>query len=331
MSHRVSVVGAGSWGTTVAALTAERHETRLWARRADVAGEITQRHTNAGYLGQHVLPEGLEASDDLAAVVTGAHVVAMAVPSSGFREVARRVALVIEPGVPVVSLSKGLERATLRRMSEVAKECFPDHPVAVLSGPNLAREILAGQPAASVVACDDLAVARTLVEIFGRPTFRLYTNPDVVGCEIAGVVKNVIAIGAGIAQGFGFGDNAKATVITRGLAEMTRLGVALGARAETFAGLAGLGDLVATCASMQSRNTQVGVRLGKGEHISDIESSMNMVAEGVHSSSLVVALARQHGVEMPIAERVAAVCDGSASAMDALLELMRRSSKGEFE
>ena len=331
MSHRVSVVGAGSWGTTVAALAAERHTTRLWARRADVAEEITQRHTNAGYLGQHVLPERLEASNDLAEVVSDAQVVAMAVPASGFREVARQVALSIQPGVPVVSLAKGLERATLRRMSEVATECFPGHPVAVLSGPNLAREILAGQPAASVVACDDLAVARTLVEIFGRPTFRLYTNPDVVGCEIAGVVKNVIAIGAGIAQGFGFGDNAKATVITRGLAEMTRLGVMLGARAETFAGLAGLGDLVATCASMQSRNTQVGVRLGKGEHIGEIKSSMNMVAEGVHSSSLVVALARQHGVEMPIAERVAAVCDGTATAIDSLRALMSRSAKGEFE
>lgn len=331
MSHRVSVVGAGSWGTTVAALVAERHPTRLWARRADVAEEITRRHTNVGYLGQHVLPEALEASNDLAEVVSGAQVVAMAVPASGFRDVARQVALSIAPGVPVVSLAKGLERATMRRMSEVAAECFPGHPVAVLSGPNLAREILAGQPAASVVACDDLAVARSLVDTFGRPTFRLYTNPDVVGCEIAGVVKNVIAIGAGIAQGFGFGDNAKATVITRGLAEMTRLGIALGARAETFAGLAGLGDLVATCASMQSRNTQVGVRLGKGEHIGDIESSMNMVAEGVHSSSLVVALARRHGVEMPIVERVAAVCEGTATAMDSLRELMSRSAKGEFE
>jgi len=216
-------------------------------------------------------------------------------------------------------------------MSEVAQECFPGHPVAVLSGPNLAREILAGQPAASVVACDDADIARLLVEVFAQPTFRLYMNPDVIGCEIAGVVKNVIAIGVGIARGFGFGDNAKATLITRGLAEMTRLGVTLGARAETFAGLAGLGDLVATCASMQSRNTQVGIRLGKGERITDIEASMNMVAEGVHSSSHVVALARQQGVEMPIAERVAAVCDGTATAMDSLLELMSRSIKGEFE
>jgi glycerol-3-phosphate dehydrogenase (NAD(P)+) len=331
MSHRVCVVGAGSWGTTVAALAAANGDACLWARRAEVAEEIASRGTNAAYLGDHVLPENLSATGDLSEAVVGADVVAMAVPAGGFRDVARHVAAFVGAGVPIVSLAKGLERATLQRMSEVAGECFPGHPVAVLSGPNLAREIVVGQPAASVVACGDPGVARALVDVFARPTFRLYTNPDVVGCEIAGVVKNVIAIGAGIAQGFGFGDNAKATLITRGLAEMTRLGTALGARAETFAGLAGLGDLVATCASMQSRNTQVGVRLGRGESIADIQASMNMVAEGVHSSAHVVALARRHGVEMPIAERVAAVCDGTATAMDSLLALMSRSAKGEFE
>ena len=331
MGHRVCVVGAGSWGTTVAALAASNGEALLWARRGEVAEEISTRRTNSAYVGDLPLPDNLRATSDLAEAVVGAEVVAMAVPAGGFREVARQVASFVGAGVPIVSLAKGLERATLQRMSQVTSECFPGHPVAVLSGPNLAREILGGQPAASVVACTDSDVARALVAVFGRPTFRLYTNPDVVGCEIAGVVKNVIAIGAGIAQGFGFGDNAKATLITRGLAEMTRLGVALGARAETFAGLAGLGDLVATCASMQSRNTQVGVRLGRGETIADIEASMNMVAEGVHSSAHVVALARRHGVEMPIAERVAAVCDGTATAMDSLLELMSRSAKGEFE
>lgn len=331
MGHRVCVVGAGSWGTTVAALAAANGEARLWARRAEVADEIASRHTNSAYLGDLPLPDDLQATSELSDAVVGAGVVAMAVPAGGFREVARQVAPFVDAGVPIVSLAKGLERATLQRMSEVAIECFPDHPVAVLSGPNLAREILAGQPAASVVACSDSGVARALVEVFARPTFRLYTNPDIVGCEIAGVVKNVIAIGAGIAQGFGFGDNAKATLITRGLAEMSRLGIVLGARAETFAGLAGLGDLVATCASMQSRNTQVGIRLGRGETIADIEASMNMVAEGVHSSAHVVALARRHGVEMPIAERVAAVCDGTTTAMESLLELMSRSAKGEFE
>ena len=325
------MVGAGSWGTTVASLVAHNAETTLWARRDDLADEINSRHTNSAYLPSATLPDTLRASSDLDALIAAADVVAMAVPSQGFRDVAARVANSIGATTPVVSLSKGLERSTLMRMSQVLEESMPGRPVAVLSGPNLAREILAGQPAASVIACADDAVATTLQQLFSRPTFRLYTNPVVVGCEIGGVVKNVIAIASGIAQGFGFGDNTKATLVTRGLAEMTRLGVAMGANPLTFAGLAGMGDIMATCASMQSRNTQVGVRLGKGESIADIVASMNMVAEGVKSSAVVVDLARKLGVEMPIAEQVARVCDGTQSAADALRALMSRSSRSEFD
>ncbi len=325
------MVGAGSWGTTVASLVAHNAETTLWARREDLVDEINSRHTNSAYLPSATLPDTLRASSDLDALIAAADVVAMAVPSQGFRDVATRVANSISATTPVVSLSKGLERSTLMRMSQVLEESMPGRPVAVLSGPNLAREILAGQPAASVIACADDAVATTLQQLFSRPTFRLYTNPDVVGCEIGGVVKNVIAIASGIAQGFGFGDNTKATLVTRGLAEMTRLGVAMGANPLTFAGLAGMGDIMATCASMQSRNTQVGVRLGKGESIADIVASMNMVAEGVKSSAVVVDLARKLGVEMPIAEQVARVCDGTQSAADALRALMSRSSRSEFD
>ncbi|MEY2775600.1 MAG: NAD(P)H-dependent glycerol-3-phosphate dehydrogenase [Actinomycetota bacterium] len=325
------MVGAGSWGTTVASLVAHNAETTLWARREDLVDEINSRHTNSAYLPSATLPDTLRASSDLDALIAAADVVAMAVPSQGFRDVATRVANSISATTPVVSLSKGLERSTLMRMSQVLEESMPGRPVAVLSGPNLAREILAGQPAASVIACADDAVATTLQRLFSRPTFRLYTNPDVVGCEIGGVVKNVIAIASGIAQGFGFGDNTKATLVTRGLAEMTRLGVAMGANPLTFAGLAGMGDIMATCASMQSRNTQVGVRLGKGESIADIVASMNMVAEGVKSSAVVVDLARKLGVEMPIAEQVARVCDGTQSAADALRALMSRSSRSEFD
>jgi len=325
------VVGAGSWGMTVASLVAHNAETTLWARRDDLVDEINSRHTNSAYLPSATLPDTLRASSDLDALIAAADVVAMAVPSQGFRDVAARVANSIGATTPVVSLSKGLERSTLMRMSQVLEESMPGRPVAVLSGPNLAREILAGQPAASVIACADDAVATTLQQLFSRPTFRLYTNPEVVGCEIGGVVKNVIAIASGIAQGFGFGDNTKATLVTRGLAEMTRLGVAMGANPLTFAGLAGMGDIMATCASMQSRNTQVGVRLGKGESIADIVASMNMVAEGVKSSAVVVDLARKLGVEMPIAEQVARVCDGTQSAADALRALMSRSSRSEFD
>jgi glycerol-3-phosphate dehydrogenase (NAD(P)+) len=182
-----------------------------------------------------------------------------------------------------------------------------------------------------VIACTDESVARELLEFFSRPTFRLYTNPDVIGCEIGGVVKNVVAIASGISQGFGFGENSKATLVTRGLAEMSRLGVALGAQSATFSGLAGMGDVMATCASMHSRNTQVGVRLGKGEKINDIVASMNMVAEGVKSSASVIELAHRHAIEMPICEQVAAVCAGKVSAADALRALMSRQSKSEFD
>lgn len=325
------VVGAGSWGTTVAALIAQNTTTTLWARREALAVEINQRHTNTAYLGEHLLPSSLVASHDLSALVGEADVVAMAVPSQGFRAVADELCKVVRAGVPIISLSKGLETITLLRMTQVLAEVLPMNPVAALSGPNLAREILEGQPAASVVACIDEKVARELADLIARPTFRLYTNTDIVGCEIGGVVKNVIAIAAGIAQGFGFGDNTKATLVTRGLAEMSRLGVALGANALTFAGLAGMGDIMATCASSQSRNNQVGIRLGKGELVADIVQSMSMVAEGVKSSSSVVQLARSCGIEMPIAEQVALVCDGSQTAEQALRALMSRSSRSEFD
>lgn len=330
VSRRVSVIGAGSWGTTVAALAASQGDVALWARKPEVVREINSDHRNSQYLGDHQLPTTIHADDDLARVSAGADVIAMAIPAKGFAEIAESVAAVVKDHSIVVSLTKGLEPISRRRMSEVLQAAFPRCGVAVLSGPNLASEIIAGQPAASVVASADEGVAREVVAAFSTPLFRLYTNDDVVGCEIGGVVKNVIAIGAGIAQGFGFGDNAKAAVITRGLVEMTRLGVALGARSETFSGLAGIGDLVATCASMQSRNTQVGVRLGRGESPEVIERSMQMVAEGVRASSLVVELARESGVEMPISEQVALVCQGRKSAGDALVDLLSRRSKAEF-
>jgi glycerol-3-phosphate dehydrogenase (NAD(P)+) len=324
-------MGAGSWGTTVASLAATQGDVDLWARSASIAEQINERHRNSTYIGDHPLPESVHASSDLGLLVSRADVIAVAVPARGFATVVNEAMKSIKPGAIVVSLTKGLEPTSRRRMSEVLRTTLPKCGVAVLTGPNLASEIIAGQPAASVVASDDLAVAQEVVDAFSTPLFRLYTNPDVAGCEIGGVVKNAIAIGAGIAQGFGFGDNAKAAVITRGLAEMTRLGVALGARQETFAGLAGVGDLVATCASMHSRNTQVGVRLGRGESVETIQSSMQMVAEGIQASSLIVELAREVGVEMPITEQVALVCRGEKTAGEALIDLLSRKSKAEFE
>lgn len=327
----VAVIGAGSWGTTVAALTAVNTPTVLWARRSELAQQINDAKVNPEYLPAFTLPEELRATDSLADAVSHADVVVMAVPSHGYRDVAVAAAQAIRPWVPVVSLTKGLERTTLKRMSEVTTDAMPGHPVAVLTGPNLAKEILAGQPAASVVAIDDLTIADELQRIFSRPSLRVYTNDDVIGCEVAGVVKNVIAIAAGMAQGMGFGDNTRATLITRGLAEMTRLGVAMGGHPETFAGLAGIGDLVATCSSEQSRNNQVGLKLGQGRSIEEILAATNMVAEGVKSSPSVLDLARRYGVDMPITEQVVAVCHEGHPVADALAALMQRSRKSEFE
>jgi glycerol-3-phosphate dehydrogenase (NAD(P)+) len=331
MPINVGVVGAGSWGTTVAALAASNTPTTLWARRPELADQINREHVNGDYLPDFTLPEQLRATSSLEEAVSGADVLVMAVPSHGFRDVAAEAARHLRPWVPIVSLTKGLERSSRKRMSEVTRDEMPGHPVAVLTGPNLAKEILAGQPAASVVAIDNLDIAAELQRIFSRPSLRIYTNADVVGCEVGGVVKNVIAIAAGMAEGMGFGDNSRATLITRGLAEMTRLGVAMGGQPSTFAGLAGMGDLIATCSSKQSRNNMVGFQLGEGKLIGEVLASMTMVAEGVKSSPSVLDLARRHGVEMPITEQMVAVCHQGRPAREALAALMQRSRKSEME
>jgi glycerol-3-phosphate dehydrogenase (NAD(P)+) len=304
--------------------------TVLWARRDEVARAINTQHVNPDYLGASLSPS-LRATSSLAEAVSDADIVVMAVPSQGFRQVLVDAAPFIRPWVPIVSLSKGLEAGTMLRMSQVANEVMPGHPVAVLTGPNLASEIAVGQPAASVVAIDDAVIATALQELFSSPTFRVYTNPDVVGCEIAGVVKNVIAIASGIAMGMGFGDNTRATLITRGLAEMTRLAEALGGDPVSLAGLAGMGDLIATCSSTSSRNTTVGMRLGQGESLESIIGSTKMVAEGVKSSATVLQLAEQYQVDMPIVEQVVAVCHHGVPAGEALLNLMARRQRPEMK
>lgn len=313
----------------MAAILADQSPTVLWARRAELADDIAARHVNADYLPGFDLPASLRATSDLGEAVAEADVVVMAVPSHGYRSVCALVAEHVRPGVPLVSLTKGLEPETGLRMSEVTAEEVPGHPVAVLTGPNLAKEILENQPAATVIAIDH-PVGNYLQQVFTTRALRVYTNPDVVGCEVSGVVKNVIAIASGIVEGLGFGANTRATLITRGLAEMARLGVALGGRPATFAGLAGMGDLIATCSSRQSRNNQVGLRLGQGATIEEILDSMNMVAEGVRSSRSVLELARRYGVEMPLTEQVVAVCHQGRSVTDALDALMHRRSRSEL-
>lgn len=314
----------------MAALAARNAPTVLWARRDELAQEIKREHTNKAYLPDAVLPDALDGTADLAEAITGTEVVVMGVPSHGFREILAGVAPHISAGAPVISLTKGVEQGTLKRMTELIAEVLPGNPAGVLTGPNLAREVMAGQPAASVIALSDEGLAAELQPIFSSPTFRVYTNPDVAGAEVAGALKNVMAIAAGMADGMGLGDNAKAALITRGLAELTRLGVALGGQPLTFAGLAGIGDLVATCMSRQSRNRHVGEQLGQGKSLDEIIAAMNMVAEGVKTSRAVVDLAAKRGVEMPIAEQVVAVLYNGTTPAEGLLSLMSRDPKQEL-
>ncbi|MBW3611307.1 MAG: NAD(P)-dependent glycerol-3-phosphate dehydrogenase [Actinobacteria bacterium] len=328
---RVAVIGSGSWGTTFAALRCANGPTSLWARRPVLAEEINHRHTNGDYLPGTVLPLSLRATSDLAEAVAGADAVAVAVPTQGFRAVLGELAASLAGGVPVVSLTKGLEHHSRRRMTEVVAEVLPGHPVGALTGPNLAREIVAGLPAASVLAMSDESVASRLQRAFGTEAFRVYTNTDVVGCEIAGALKNVVAIAAGMADGMELGDNARAAIVTRGLAELTRLAVALGGDARTCAGLAGLGDLVVTCSSSKSRNHQVGVALGRGRALAEVLAELHMVAEGVEGARVVCELGAELGVEVPIAQQTAAVCAGRLEPAAALGALMQRQPRSELD
>lgn len=331
MVQRVAVVGAGSWGTTVAAIAAQRAPTVLWARRAELAAAIGVSHTNPDYLPGVVLPDGLRATASVEAAVSGATLAIMAVPSHGFRHVLRRVAPHLGDGVPVLSLAKGLERDTNARMTEIVRQELGDRPVGVLSGPNLAREIAVGQPAATVVAMTDPGVAEEVQGLLHTQRLRIYTNPDVVGCEVAGATKNVLALAAGMSVGLGLGDSSLAAIVTRGLAELGRLVLSMGGDPMTVASLAGVGDLVATCTSPLSRNRSVGVALGSGRALGEVVGDMRMVAEGVKTAQPLVAMAAERGVELPIGEQVAAVVDGRCTVPGALGALMSRSAKPEFQ
>ncbi len=329
----VAVVGAGSWGTAFAAVIAANHvPTLLWARRAELAREINLRHANQPYLPDIPLPTTLRGTADVEEAVGPASVVVMAVPSHALREKMKEIGPLVPTDAAVVSLTKGVEQDSLLRMTEVIAEAGNIEPerAAAVSGPNLAKEVAQGLPGATVVACTDIRRAGRLQRIFHSRTFRVYTNADVCGVEIGGAAKNVVALAAGIADGLGYGDNSKAALITRGLVEITRLAVKLGADPLTMAGLAGVGDLVATCMSKQSRNRFVGEELGKGRSLDEIIASMNMVAEGVKSSKSVTALAERHGVDMPIAQRVRRVIHEGADAREMVDELMMRSPEPEF-
>ena len=325
----ITVLGGGSWGTTVASLVADRHPTTIWARDPEVAASIDADHVNPAYLPGFTLDPALRATSDLAAAVASADMLVVGVPTSGFRRVMADAAPHMRPWIPVVSLSKGLERDSHLRMTQVIKEVVPGHPVAALTGPNVASEILAGKAAAAVVATEDLEVATAIQKVFMKGLFRVYTNDDVIGCELGGALKNVIAIAAGIGEGLGVGDNTRAAVMSRGLAELIRLGEAMGAKATTFAGLAGMGDLIATCISPHSRNRRVGEQLGKGRALADILAEMHMVAEGVNTASTALELARRFRLELPICRVIDQVIKGEIAPADSYWGLTPAGYEGD--
>jgi glycerol-3-phosphate dehydrogenase (NAD(P)+) len=329
---KAAVLGAGSWGTAFAQVLVDAGtETTLWSRRAEIAASINAAHRNPDYLPEVELPPTLRATADAEEAFAGADLVVLAIPSATLRDNLKSWADLVGDRAVFVSLMKGVEVGTSKRMSEVIIEVTdaPAERVAVISGPNLAREIAARQPAASVVACTDLDVAARLQRACNSGYFRPYTNHDVLGCELGGAVKNVIALAVGISVGLGFGDNARASLITRGLAETARLGEALGADPMTFAGLAGLGDLVATCMSPLSRNRTFGENLGRGMTIDEVLAITRQTAEGVKSCESILDLARMNGVEVPITEHVALVVHEGMTVREMLQSLLSRDPKHE--
>lgn len=328
---RVSVLGGGSWGTTVGHVSAGRSPTLLWARNEDAVSEINRAHTNEQYLPGVKLNRKLRATGSLAEAAASADVLILGVPSQAMRDTAAGVREHLRPWVPVISLAKGFEAGTGLRMTQVIGQELPGHPLGVLTGPNLAREIVSGMAAASVIAMEDEVIVEQLQRIFRSGLFRVYSNTDLVGSELGGALKNVFAIAAGMGDGLGAGVNTRSALLTRSIAEMTRLGVGLGGRPETFAGLTGLGDLITTCTSPQSRNRTVGFELGQGRKLPDIIESMKQVAEGVKSCGPIFELARSLKIEVPIINEVYKVIHEGRSPRSAFSGLLRRGARSEAE
>jgi glycerol-3-phosphate dehydrogenase (NAD(P)+) len=331
---KVAVFGAGSWGTAFSIVLADAgNDVHLWARREEVAVAVNEQRENADYLPGVELPPAIQATHDVEKALHGADVVVLATPSQSLRENLTQWAPYVEPGATFVSLMKGVELGTLERMSQVIAEITEAGPerIAVISGPNLAKEIARREPAASVVACEDEDVAKMLQARCHSPAFRPYTSIDVLGCELGGAYKNVVALSVGMAVGLGFGDNTTASLITRGLAETARLAMALGANPLTLMGLAGLGDLVATCSSPLSRNRTFGEKLGQGMTTEEIYASTRQVAEGAKSCSSLLALAERTGVDAPIAHHVDALVDGRMTAPQMMDAFIARDTKAETD
>jgi len=334
----IAIIGAGAWGTGLAIVLGRKgtHRVRLWAHETDVCESITERHVNEKFLAGQRIPDSVTASNDLAAVLRDSHIIVSVMPSQHCRRLFERMRPHIAPDAIIVSATKGLEEDSLQRMTEVIRNVLTTkadsrpHAVGALSGPSFAQEVARGDPTAITIASEDSSLLQTVQQEFSDSAFRIYTNSDVIGVELGGALKNIIAIAAGICDGLGLGHNSAAALMTRGLAEMTRLVVASGGRAETMSGLAGLGDLVLTCTGGLSRNRSVGVELGRGKKLSEIISGMHgMVAEGVFTTTAAVGLAHARGVEMPITEQMHAILHDGKSPREAIQELMARSGKSE--
>jgi glycerol-3-phosphate dehydrogenase (NAD(P)+) len=311
---RIVVLGGGSWGTTVASICARRGPTLQWVRSGETANDINENHRNSKYLGNEVeLALTLQATTDFSEAAECADVIVMGVPSHGFRGVLVELAKELRPWVPVVSLVKGLEQGTNYRMSQIVDEVLPGHPAGILAGPNIAREVADGYAAAAVLAMPDQHLAARLAELFRTRRFRTYTTDDVVGVEMAGALKNVYAIAVGMGYSIGIGENTRAMVMARAIREMSKMGEAAGGHRDTFAGLAGIGDLIVTCTSQRSRNRNVGEQLGAGKPIDEIIASMNQVAEGVKAASVIMEFAEKYGITMPIAREVDGVINHGAT------------------
>lgn len=331
MILNVGLLGGGSWGTTVASLTAKNSPTVIWARNPKTVEEINTHHTNEKYLPNAKLTPSLRASNSIKETVENADVVVMGVPAQSFRAVLEEAKPHIRPWVPIINLAKGLELSTKKRMTEIIEEIMPGHPAGVLTGPNLAKEIHFGNAAAAVIAMVDDTIAMKLQTVFSSGLFRVYTNTDVIGCELGGALKNIIAIASGMGDGANAGDNTRAAIITRGLAELTRLGIAMGGKKSTFAGLAGMGDLVATCSSSKSRNHHVGFQLGRGKSLEEIVGKMNEVAEGVKTAKVVMELAKEYTIDMPISKEIYKVLYEGNTVNDAFRGLLKHEVGSEKE
>lgn len=331
MKNKIGIIGAGSFGTALAILlTGKGHQVSLWGRKRSLISLMEETRENPHYLPGVKLPEGIRITCHMESAIEGADIVLFAVPAQSFRSVFASAAPYIKENVTVVNVAKGIEKTSLMRLSQIAEEILPEAPYVTLSGPSHAEEVARQLPTIVAVASKDETSDKKIQEAFNTDRFRVYTNDDIIGVELGGALKNIIALGAGISDGMGFGDNAKAAMMTRGLAEMCRLGRAMGASESTFSGITGLGDLIVTCTSMHSRNRRCGILLGKGVSIDKATEEVGMVVEGISTAEAAEALAHRYNIEMPITENICALIRGEITAQKAVDALMGREMKNEM-